>query len=229
MNIRALFFLPAALLVAGCQDGSDKSAPPVAANTSITGVGNYTGSKVEMISAQVPVTATQPPQTTGQAIGVAGIESQMQSLVSLSQVLEQPLGSTAVNMGQNLGQFFAPQCQVVFAPGNYPLQTQGGVSAAISDFVGPIQLAKFELKKKYTKVSPDRQHGRSIILVKANLTYMTQVVVSEGWYSTDWIPVQGNWLIQGVTPIDVAKDSKQVDNEPWVFFEPYWGPGWGYY
>ena len=133
------------------------------------------------------------------------------------------------SQSQNIAQYFAPACKVTPAPGAQPIHGADNLSAQLGQWLSNLQIGRFVIKQQYLKVSPDRQLGRAIICVKLTLTYINQLTNYEGWYNTEWIPVQGSWLIQSVTPIDVASATKVGDTIPQIYFDPYWGPGWGYY
>jgi hypothetical protein len=197
-------------------------APPSAIAAS-SGTGG-----IQELSATVPNGANHPA-TAAQGLCVGEIQSQLQSLVSLAQVGMPMTGMEAVTQGQNLVLYFAPNCAVTPWPNAQPITGADYLAGSIAQWLGGMQIGKFELKHQYIKVSPDRTLGRAILCLKVDVTYLDRVVRYEGWYSTTWVPVKGAWLIQGVTPIDVAAASREGSTIPQLYFEPYWGPGWGYY
>lgn len=239
MSPRAFFAAAAAgFALAGCAGSGASSAstpaapattspaaPPAGAGiTTSTGVGGPAE-----LSVALPASATSPPATVAQGVGVNAIQAQLASLFSLAQVGMPMTGIESLAQGQNVAQYFAPACQVTPQPGAQPIAGSGILAGELGDWFAHLQIGKFKLEQQYTKVAPDGSRGRAIILVKAELTFKTRVERVEGWYATDWAPVQGNWLIQNVTPLDVASNSKAAQTNPWVYFNPWWGPGWGYY
>jgi hypothetical protein len=227
-----------ALLLAGCSSGSTPLPPPASAPVApavpapaspapgITATSGAGG--VETLSANVPASYNHP-STMAQGLCVGQIQSQLQSLVSLSQVGMPMTGMQSISQSQDIAQYFAPACKVTPAPGAPPIHGADNLSGQLGQWLSNLQIGRFAIKQQYIKVSPNRQLGRAIICIKVTLTYVNQLTNYEGWYNTEWIPVQGSWLIQSVTPIDVASATKVGDTIPQVYFDPYWGPGWGYY
>jgi hypothetical protein len=231
------FLLALSSLLAGCGSPTAPiAAPPHAASGPAMetyapvpppGVVASSGTGgVQTLSATVPNTA---PGTMAQGACVGQIQSQLSALLSLSQVGMPMSGMESITQAQNIAQYFAPTCHVTPWPEAQPLLNNSDFSAQLGQWLSNVQIAQFKLKQQYIKVSPDRSQGRAVLCLESTVTYQNRLVRYEGWYLTDWIPVQGSWLIQDVKPLDVSKATRQGSTVPQVYFDPYWGPGWGYY
>jgi len=205
----------------GITSASVPANPPGITTTSGTG-------GVQELSAPVPNGANHPA-TLAQGLCVSQIQSQLSALISLSQVGMPMTGIESITQAQNLVQYFAPACKITPWPDAQPIAGVDNLSGQLGQWLANLQIGKFEITKQYIKVSTDRTHGVAVVCLKATATYPDRLVRYEGWYATQWTPIQGTWLISGIAPIDVAKATKVGDTVPQVYFDPWWGPGWGYY
>ncbi len=193
------------------------------------GITTSTGTAgVQELSAPIPKGANHPA-TMAQGFCASQIQSQLSALLSLAQVGMPMTGMESITQSQNIVQYFAPACTITPWPEAQPIAGADNLSAQLGQWLAHLQIGKFEITKQYIKVSPDRTQGTAVICLKATATYPDRLVRYEGWYATQWVPIQGTWLISGITPIDVAKATKVGDTIPQVYFDPWWGPGWGYY
>lgn len=183
---------------------------------------------VQELTAPVPNGANHPA-TMAQGFCISQIQSQLAALVSLAQVGMPMSGLASITQAQNLAQYFAPACNVTPWPNAQPIVGADNLSGQLGQWLAGLQIGKFAVTKQYIKVSPDRTQAVAVICLKATATYPNRLVRYEGWYATQWTPIQGTWLISGITPIDVAKATKVGDTIPQIYFDPWWGPGWGYY
>jgi hypothetical protein len=250
MRLRVLLPLVAALALAGCGSPTTPLAAPSGAQ-SPAGMSAYAPAPAHVTVSQVPaapagvvadsgnggvqeLSASVPnnanhPATLAQGLCVGQIQSQLSSLVSLGQVGMPMSGMEAITQSQNLIQFFAPACTVIPWPEAQPITGANFLSGEIGQWLGGMQIGKFQIKQQYIKVSPDRTQGRAIVCLKVDITYLDRVVRYEGWYATYWVPIKGTWLIQNVKPVDVSSATRVGDTVPQLYFAPYWGSDWGYY
>ncbi|MGA2052371.1 MAG: hypothetical protein ABSH19_03570 [Opitutales bacterium] len=237
MRFPSPVFLAVASILAGCSSPTAPIPAPPHANSGAAMetyapanppgvVANSGAGGVQTLSATVP---TDNPGTMAQGFCVGQIQSQLEALLSLSQVGMPMSGMESITQSQNIAHYFARDCQITPWPEAQPLTSKSDFSAQLGQWLANVQIASFKIKQQYIEVSPDRQQGRAVICLEATVTYLNRLVRYEGWYLTTWIPAKGAWLIQSVQPLDVSKATRKGSTVPQVYFDPYWGPGWGYY